>query len=68
MSTARPMIPGQTQLEWLVQGNPKHIGSSAWERFEKSIGAPTVVEYKARGGSVENLHADIDRGFVRVRI
>jgi hypothetical protein len=66
-NTARPMIPAEAQLEWLVQGNPKHIGSRAWERFEKSFGAPTVAEYKARGGRAGDLRADIDRGFVRVR-
>ena len=68
MSTARPIIPAQAQLEWLAQGNPKHIGSGAWERFEKSFGAPTVAEYKARGGRAEDLRAAIDRRFVRVRI
>lgn len=68
MSTARPMIPAQAQLEWLVQENPKRIGSRAWERFEKSFGAPTVAEYKARGGTAEDLRWDIDHGFVRVRV
>jgi hypothetical protein len=68
MRTSRPVIPDDTQLEWLIEGNPKHIGSGAWERFEKSVGAPTVAEYKARGGRVRDLRADIDRGFVRVRI
>jgi hypothetical protein len=67
MSTARPIIPAQAQLEWLAQGNPKHIGSRAWERFEKSFGAPTVAEYKSRGGTAADLRWDVDHGFVRVR-
>jgi hypothetical protein len=68
MHTSGPMIPAQAQLEWLVAGNPQHVGESPWSCFENSFGAPTVVEYKSRGGSVEDLRADIDRGFVRVRI
>jgi hypothetical protein len=48
MHTSRPVIPDDAQLEWLIAGNPKHIGSRAWERFEKSFGALTVAEYKAR--------------------
>ena len=37
------------------------------KRFEKSFGALTVAEYKARGGRGGDLRADIDRGVVRVR-
>ena len=68
MHTSRLVIPAQAGLDWLLQGNPKHIGSRAWERFEKSFGAPTIAEYKARGGRAEDLRAAIDRRFVRVRI
>jgi hypothetical protein len=67
MHTSRPMNPEDVQLEWLIAGNPKHIGSCAWERFEKSFGALTVAEYKTRGGRAGDLHADINRGFVRIR-
>ena len=67
MHTSRPVIPDDAQLEWLIAGNPKPIGSPAWERFEKSFGALTVAEYKARGGRAGDLRADINRGFVRVR-
>jgi hypothetical protein len=64
MDKSGPTIAAQAQLEWLVAGNPLQ----AWLHFEDSFGAPTVAEYKARGGRAEDLHADIDRGNVRVRI
>jgi hypothetical protein len=67
MHTSRPVIPDDAQLEWLIEGNPKLIGIRARERFEKSFGALTVAEYKARGGRGGDLRADIDLGFVRVR-
>jgi hypothetical protein len=50
MHTSRPVIPDDAQLEWLIEGNPKLIGSPTRKRFEKSFGAPTVAEHKTRGG------------------
>jgi len=67
MHTSRLVIPAKAGLDWLLKGNPKHIGSRAWERFEKSVGAPTVAEYKSRGGTAADLRWDVDHGFVRVR-
>jgi hypothetical protein len=58
------VIPINVELDWLVQGNPKRIGSPASERFEKSFGAATVTEYRARAAPEPgDLRADIDRGF-----
>jgi hypothetical protein len=51
------------RLEWLVQANPKRGASAA--RFAGYMGAPTVAEYHARGGTSADLAWDMKKGYVK---
>ena len=45
---------------------PRRVHSTAAQRYEGYMHATTVGEYKAAGGSAEDLRHDIRKGFVKV--
>jgi ADP-ribose pyrophosphatase YjhB (NUDIX family) len=57
-------VGGDDLIKLHVQSNPKKPGSAAAERFAKYQDGMTVAEYKAAGGTAEDLAWDRKRGFV----
>ena len=53
-----------TKLQWLVTKNAKRVGTGSFARAEQYWGAATVADYKAKGGSKEDLRWDVAHGYV----
>ena len=57
----------EAKITWIVKENPRTKGFDTYKRFEKYFGAKTVADYLAKGGTMADLRADIDRKYLSVR-
>jgi hypothetical protein len=65
-SRTSPNFPPEAVVEFLVENNPKRVGSKSFDRFSAYMGTGTVGEYIAAGGTYGDLKYDAEHGFIAV--
>lgn len=59
-------VQGDTVLTWNTQTNPKRPSGKAHKRFESYLGAHTVDDYLAAGGTIADLKYDNAKGYLTI--
>lgn len=57
-------VHGTSTITWNITTNPKRPSGKAHKRFEAYLGAPTVDDYIAAGGTLADLKYDQQKGFI----
>lgn len=65
-SRTSPNFPPEAGVTFLTESNPKRVGSKSFDRFAAYMGAGTVGEYIAAGGTYGDLKYDAEHGFITV--
>lgn len=65
-SRTSPNFPLEAAVQFLTDGNPKRVGSKSFDRFAAYMGAGTVGEYIAAGGTYGDLKYDAEHGHISV--
>ena len=58
--------PEDAAVTLLVAENPKKEGSKARERFQHYFSSKTVGDYRAAGGTYQDIAYDLGREFIKI--
>jgi len=59
-------IKPESALTWFVGTNPRAKGRATFARFEAYMGAETVADYMAKGGTLGDLRWDLRSGYLAI--
>jgi len=59
-------IKPESALTWFVGTNPRAKGRATFARFEAYMGAETVADYMAKGGTLGDLRWDLRSGYIAI--